>query len=600
MAIKSLYDIYNQKSDAFLQKLLNSHVIIDDDIPGSFFSVKRNEQGGWNYYKKNEPITLVDRTISKFYEQAISVFENMPQEKILNIPQNLIFVMKYIHVPIASGESVLSNQILKLTHVIDDNTKQVINDEQSIGYWANHLGIGLPPILFDGKLNDEQKAAILDFVYTNQEELSQRFRSESFTEYILSVLNSSYISQGINSIVFRFEDEDSKEEVLAKIIDPLFYELQRKNPKTEVTKSDDIIYIIVLQLINFIESYPIKDLMSIVDNNLTFEQNYIAIMNKIFCDYIDNNSADVIGLDLKAPTYFIGNENELNLGLIDDQKVIELVDMNNNFKEIYRILLNFFRKKRKKAKGLLNENMLKLFNALVDKIHNIISGKSLYEQYTPTFEEYVGLISEDYSFNYMRQNGGIQNQFAMHQRRKPVNIIVDYFQPINKAHVSIAETLYKKNKLKTLFILLDNKQCSPIKPFSTETAEKLLKKFFEGNQDFVSGYVVVEKNTIDQILKSICDEYIPVLWAANASKIDEYTIEMDYARRKNTKFNISKRFKLIIAPELNNNRILDFIQMGNYAQFKELTPKEIHADFYELQKELKKNLVNNAENSTFV
>jgi hypothetical protein len=249
------------------------------------------------------------------------------------------------------------------------------------------------------------------------------------------------------------------------------------------------------------------------------------------------------------------------------------------------MLVHFFRKKRRRSNGIFTENMVKIFNTLIDKLQKVIIGKNIYEKYSPTFNEFTGLISEEFNFNYMRSSG-VQSKFGMHTKRKPVNIIVDYFQPINNSHIATAETLKNKNKLPTLLILIKNNNTSPIKPFKTETSENLIKKYLTENSEFIDSYVVIEKNTIDSILKQICENYIPVLWAANKSKINEYIIQMDYARKRNTKYNVSKRFKLIIAPELNQNRVIDYITTGNYQDFIKYVPKSIHSEFYNLKKEI--------------
>ena len=229
--------------------------------------------------------------------------------------------------------------------------------------------------------------------------------------------------------------------------------------------------------------------------------------------------------------------------------------------------------------------MLNLFNTLIDKIQKVIIGKNIFEKYTPSFIEYTGLISEDFNFNNMRSLG-IQSKFGMHIKRKPVNIIVDHFQPISNSHITTAETLKNKNKIPTLLILIANKELSPNKPFDTEMSEELLKKVVNDNKDLICGYVVIQKNNIDSILKEICSEYIPVLWASNKSKIDEYIIQMDYARKRNTKYNVSKKFKLIISPEMSSARILDYVSTGNYKEFCDNTPKSIHSEFYNLKKQL--------------
>ena len=194
MAIKNLCDLYKQKSADFIEKLLRSNVVIDDNVDGSFFSVKKSFDG-WTYYRKGTQITLIERTISKFYEDAIAVFESMPEEKRASIPDNLIFVFKYI--TRNNGEdAIFPKDILKLTHIYDITRNQNMNDVETLNSWADKLGVGRPPIIFNGVLNDEQKDGIMSFVYTNQEELAKRFRSESFTKYIISLLNPDYETQG--------------------------------------------------------------------------------------------------------------------------------------------------------------------------------------------------------------------------------------------------------------------------------------------------------------------------------------------------------------------------------------------------------------------
>lgn len=580
--IKSLYEIYSQKSGSFIENLLKGNVTIDDNINGTYFAAQKREDG-WGFYKKNGEISIIDRTLSKFYEKGINHFETISHERRINIPMNLIFVTKYDS-KINEPDQIISKQILKLTHIFDTNTNQIINDKQTLDYWADYLVIGNPPIIFNGVLNDEQKSAILNFVYTNQEELARKFKSESFTEYIISILNPEYKSNGIDSVVFRFVDSDSDDVVLAKMIDPLFFDLAKNNEKTINNSTSDIVYIIIIQLMNFIESYSVKDLNQLVDSNMTYEQNYLKVMNKVFLDYISRNYSDFVDIELESPDYIMSDDFDINLSLIDNPDVIELIQMNPNFKEIYKILINFFKKKRKRSNGAFNEDILKLFNVLIDKLQKVIIGKNIFEKYTPSFSEYTGLISEEFNFNYMR-SAGIQSKYGMHVRRKPVNIIVDYFQPINNSHIATAETLKNKNKLPSLLVLLSNKDASPLKPFKTEISETILKKVVNDNSSLICGYVVVQTNNIDSILKTLCEQYIPVLWASNKSKIDEYVIQMDYARKRSTKYNVSKKFKLIVSPEMNNTRILDYIATGNYREFCNNTPKSIHSEFYNLKKQ---------------
>lgn len=579
MAIKNLYDLYQQKSSDFIEKLMNSNVVIDDNVNGSFFSVKKSLDG-WVYYKKGSQITLIERTISRFYEDAIKIFESIPEEKRESIPDNIIFVFKYITEG-NSNELRIPKDILKLTHIYDITRNQNLNDIETLNSWADTLGVGRPPILFNGILNDEQKEGIMSFVYTNQAELSKRFKSESFTKYILSLLNPEYESNGIDSIVFRFTDEND-EQILAKYIDPLFYDISSTNAKQEAPRQNDSASIIIVNLMNFIDSYQVSELSSVVHTELPYEKNYVALMNKVFLDYIKINYADLVDYKIYVPEHLAMEINDVNYAFIENQEVVDIINMNETFKEIYRILLNFFKKKRKKTNSVFSEDICKMFNALIEKLQKVVLGKSVYEKYYPSFNEFAGLISEEFNFNSMRTIEPM-SRFATHTKRKAVNVIVDYFQPITNKHLAVANTLKNKNKLDTLFILIENKNICKTRPFSTDTAKKLISKVAsDGKNECIAGVVVIDEPNIDNMLRSICLEYIPILWAASKSKIDEYKLQMEYARKRSTRYNIGKRFKLIVAPELSDRRILDFIETRNFVEFKKEVPKVLHSEFYNL------------------
>ena len=570
--IKNLYDLYNQKSESFIRNLMNGHVRIDDDINGSFFSAKRDEDGKWIYFKRNGKISDIDRTISKFYEQAISVFENMPADRIANIPTNLVFNFKYV--PSAQGGDVISKNILKITHIYDMANNSNINELETLNKWSEYLMVGNPPVIFDGMLDDTQKDGIMQFLYTNQKELAKRFSSESFTEYLISLLNPGYKSEGIDSIVFRFTD-DNNEQVLAKYIDPLFYDIASQKKVQEVTSQNDTAYILIIQIMNFIESYQISELMSVVREDAPYEKNYTALINKVFIDYINLNYADMIDYQIFVPEY-----------LKESEEVLTLIRISKNFKEIYRLMLNFFKKKRKKSNSIFTEDICVIFNKLIDKLQKIVLGKSIYEKYYPTFSEYYSPLSEEFNFQATRFMDPME-RFESHAKRKAINIIVDYCQPISNKHLETAKTLKGKNKLDTLLIIIDNKSKSYIRPFSTQTAQNLVSKIISRGNSPIIASIVINNNNIDSMLKAICKDYIPVLWAASKSKIEEYTLEMEYAKKRSTKYNVSKKFRLIIAPEMLDTRIIDFIRTENYQEFKKSVPETIHSEFFNLVKEAK-------------
>ena len=72
--INHLYDIYNKKGSDFIEQLFNKFVTINEKMDGSAFSFERNRSTGkFEFYRRDQrhPITLVDRTLMKYYEKPI-------------------------------------------------------------------------------------------------------------------------------------------------------------------------------------------------------------------------------------------------------------------------------------------------------------------------------------------------------------------------------------------------------------------------------------------------------------------------------------------------------------------------------------------------
>ena len=87
--IKHLKEIQQKKGDDFLLNLLNNFVIINEDVKGNFFGLKKDRSTDrFKYFKKSGEITYVDRMLMKFYNPAIAHFETISEEKIkkLNLP----------------------------------------------------------------------------------------------------------------------------------------------------------------------------------------------------------------------------------------------------------------------------------------------------------------------------------------------------------------------------------------------------------------------------------------------------------------------------------------------------------------------------------
>ena len=436
--INTIFGVYEQKGDAFLKNLLNNHVIINRQLNGSYFGMSLTEDRNIKFYKKGGEITLIDRILMKYYNRAMSQMESLSAEVLDSIPANYLFGMEYVNSQDVE-EGLMPGSCLTLSYIqvidpVGDN--RYIHDRKILDRWSEKLGIAKPPILFSGVLDEAQKSKILDFVYTPYDEQVAKFKSTSFTTHILNILRAS-IDEGqtIDEIVFRFYPEQGNDDniVLAKIIDPVFAELVKNNESQPKKIPNDYLYLVIIDLMNFIEMYSLKDLMASTDKTRSFEENYVALVDKIYVDFINKFKYKYLDIQFTLPDFMQRPEFNINTSMIRSDAVRELIEVCPAFSEIYKILLNFFRKKKSKPSGLFNTNLVLQFNRLVDKIRKVVIGTDISESYFPSFYQFTGNISEELDHMHSLT---VNQRYEKYKKSQKVNIIVDYFQPLTHDHIN--------------------------------------------------------------------------------------------------------------------------------------------------------------------
>ena len=271
--IRHFKEVQDRMGDDFLNKLLNEYLIVNEKVNGSFLGFKKDrETDKFKFFNKRNEIGYIDRVLSRFYNDPIDYINSLPEEKIQRIPANLYFGLEYIANTNSNvqdyGRLPKNGLLLNFIHELNENGEVIktIQDKGILDEWAGFLEIDGPTIVFEGNLNDEQKVEIMDFVYASEEELMERFKTKSFIKYIISVLNPSFkesflensIVRDINGLVFRFYEGDREnpkvKTFLAKMIDPLFKDrMNREDEKRENNKSQDYTWLIVIDLMIFIE-----------------------------------------------------------------------------------------------------------------------------------------------------------------------------------------------------------------------------------------------------------------------------------------------------------------------------------------------------------
>jgi hypothetical protein len=592
--LSHLRDVYEKRGKDFLDSLLNKTVIINEKIDGAYFGAKKDaQQNNFNFFKKDSKIGYIDRVLSRYYEPGIGHFESLGTDVISAIPENYVFGMDYT----PNRETPLTLSHIK---VLDENYQlsEIIHDFGKLNEWAGKLGVNPPAILFQGKLNDEQKVKIQEFLFTPAASLIEKFKTISFTKHIMAVLDPTVdetaqtkeYERSIDEIVFRFFDDNktaNEASVLAKLVDPVFYDNAKQlSPEKVQRKSDDYIWIIVIDLMNFIEGYRISELREFVEAGETPEERYVSLINRLFAEFIKEYGDKYGDLDIQVPAFLQKPEFDINLDLINDPFVTTVIAKNPNYKEIYRIFINIFRKKKVKVNSNLFTDAMKTnLLAQIDKLGQVAMGDQLFENYFPSFNEFVG---DDKNPGYFETYDIAQNE---ERKVKKVNLLISEFQPIHKGHLKNAKILTEKNGLPTLLVCVHPGKSGKIFPFKKETINNSLSKLTANEKPNIAGHVMVGDGNIESILKAIKPGFEPVSIAAEPSRIKDIALQLDLAKKRSRNLNIKRETSLIEVPTTSiGESIMTSIKNRDFASFKEATPITIHSEFYNLNKDLMESL----------
>ena len=383
MALTNLKDIYKDKGRTFVESLFTKYVIVSEQIDGSRITINRDLNNRLCYCKKDgSPINFIDRTMMVFYETAFTHFEDMSMETILKMPENWIFGFQYFpsNAPanITYDRTPENGLILTDIQIVnqDGRTVKIISDPRVLTDWSNILQVEKPPVIFNGYLTGVQKEKILEYLSTPEKDLENIFNSQSFTRYIISILNPDLrtsalmndIDKPIEGIVFKFITPGENEVYSARLIDPIF-QAHASNVKQPIQRrSNDIYQIAMLDVIEYVEMLKLSDISLQAE---TPDERYIELICQIFNDYIKENGHKYIGVDFETPDFAKKPEFEINMSSIPNERTKEIL-RNQKLNDLFKIMVSSFRKYRKNVTPILTQNIVDVLNNKISEIQKKI------------------------------------------------------------------------------------------------------------------------------------------------------------------------------------------------------------------------------------
>jgi len=595
MALLTLKDIYKQQGKEFIEDLFKSYVIVSEQIDGSRFMFQKHFDDSLIFYKKTGvEIGHIDRTLMSFYEKGIKYVTGLEKEIMDKIPDNWTFGFKYFPslapINIVYDRMPKNNLILTDISVRNDTGRvvKVINDTKVLRDWANILGVELPPIIYEGYLTNDQKEKITKFLEVNEQDLITLFKTDSFTKYIITILNtnlkttalSNSIDKDIEGIIFKFIKPGETEFFSAKMIDPVFNFHQKHLSSNKPRVANDMYQIAILDIVEFIEQYKLNDIM--LSGSLQ-EERYVELISALFNAYVATNGHKYIGVDFEVPDFAKRPEFNININNITNARTKEILN-NDYMRNLFKIMLSSFRRHRKNSTDILTNTVIDTINDIVDKIESKVRVESK-GNVALDFDTFLKQkkYSEEKSMFEAEIFEGITVDYPDYGLKK-VNVVAGRFQPFTIGHIAVFEQLYKQNGYPIIVAIVKGLKPDPERNPFPEDLQLRMFAALQKQYKFLEAAVILPTASIDKIYNRVRPAYEPVLWGAGSDRVKTY----EYAINKyKDDLGVLPEFKVFEikrdSGDTSATKVRESLIIEDRAGFHKLTPKSIHKFFEELK-----------------
>jgi len=591
MALQNLKTYFESENINNFTALLDAKCVVTEKIQASSFHVKKTDTG-FNYYKsgsKNE-MNKVDRTLVKYYEQAIKYFKSIPIENMSDMPLDWKFGFDYMteHKTVDIEYEFLPKNNLILTHIQVLNPtnptqiKKVIRDPNILNKWADTLDVHRPPVIFEGKLSGTQKEELIKLLQTSKNEFTQTYETFSFTRKMYNIFND-----GLNAPALNYNLDKDIDGLIVNLYDGKSHKSFKLERFDREYKQDrqpsDMYQLSILDLVEFLTEYNFKDLSLVKEKA---DERYIELMSNVFNMYVEKHATKYIGTNFNSADFADNKLFELNPAFVSNEKTISLIQ-NPVLAELFKIALGSFRKKRNKETNIINADLMAQINELVEIIESKVM-LTANEQDTMNFKTYLN--SQDLQHQTSPILEGLKVDYP-EQGKKLVNMFVGRFQPFTLGHAKVVETIHKQNGHPVVILLVKaknkKKEDAFKRPYDEETQVAMINRL--KSKYPIEEIFVIPTGGIDTMFNAMRPKYEPVLWGTGSDRMKTYGFQVNKTEYREDLgcrtdfglFEIPRTGKNISATQVRN-AMLD----GDEKLFKKLTPKSLHSMYNELKSKL--------------
>jgi len=601
MALQNLKTYFESANTNEFTDLLTVPCVVTEKIQASSFHVKKTSEG-FDYFKSGQKSEMdkVDRTIVKYYENAINYFGTLSADVREKMPVDWKFGFDYMIDPktVDIEYDMLPKNHLVLTHIqvlnpVDlTQVKKVIRDPKVLNEWADYLEVQRPQVIYNGILQSDQKDALTDLLSMSDGDFTSYFNDRSFTRYVYNIFN-----KGLNNTALNRDLDKPIDCLILNFFDGKAvksFKLERFDKKAPVDRApSDMYQISILDLVEYMAQY---DLSKVELKAEKTDERYLELMSIIFNAYMEDNATKYIGASFDSADFATIPGFELNTKYIQNEKTVALVQ-NKVVAELFKIILGSFRKIRTKETTIINADLMAQINDIVNEIENIVMG-TIKEGDVLNFQSYL-----------KHQNLSVQTSPILEalkvnttdHGKMPVNMFVGRFQPFTLGHAKVIENMQKQNGYPVVIFLIKSKTKKKEDAFSRPYDEDTQVRMLEALKSTypIQDVFILPSAGIDLMFNELRPKYEPVLWGTGTDRMKTYSYQVDKEEYRND-LNVRPDFGLFEITRGDNDvsatQVRNAMLEDDEKTFKKLTPRAIHGMYTELKDKLQQSMATNESN----
>lgn len=592
MGLNTLATILEKRGSEVLDKFLSEEVIITEKLDTYRILFEKQGDDLVFFKKDNTKLNLIERTLTNVWEDAIIELTTIIGDT--QLPENIRFGVAYTPVerPIRIPYSNLPKYILTDITLRENNKVKEVYEYDEVIKWSGLLNLGRPPIIFEGKLSEDQINILRNYDLGKFDDLEEK----NFSKIIENLFEKTYSEEDIIEGIIIKNGKD-----LAQIVSYEFNLLNEAYQKDE--HSRDFYDMILIKINSFMDNYSLPVL-----EGETPDEMYLEIVSDIFNNFCKKYPEVLENLNpeyLTPPAY--GYFGDLNLLLIKNKETINLLEKGGKIHEsLFKVILSSLRKPKKEF-GLLTEAATEKFNTFVYLIKDLINEEI---ETNETNEDYIEEMSSKYGkgnessldesrsdnvvidalnkrklsdVDNMRVIASIQKAFEpapleMEKGNQKVVVYITECQPFTNSQMENIQAINRTWKCPVIIGSIKNERRVKGKEF--HLSDGLIKAQLDAvaifNKDIIPAYFLMDNWSLVELFEYCRSKYEPIAIITDQGKKSEFVIQLYFEDEvMGGRIDVEQNFNI---GEMENKDQLPAyraIEDNLFYSFKEVTPQPI-------------------------